>query len=129
MLLVKHKREICLYRISTGDKIGIHYHYPKKRKSWEPRGHASTAEYSRKETSIASTTALNTTRLFPCIDHSQVAASVKTYLKTLNREFLYQSMYSLDIAISDNSLFQSMFHGISQEHFKTYEDTKSWVDL
>jgi len=45
------KRKGFLHRIVTGDEKWIHYDNPKKRKSWGPPGHASTAtaEYSWKK--------------------------------------------------------------------------------
>jgi len=57
-----------------------------------------------------------------------VAAPVKTYLETLNWEVLPHPPYSPDIAPSDYYLFRSMTHGLSEQHFTSYEDTKNWVD-
>ena len=57
-----------------------------------------------------------------------VAAPVKTYLETLNWEVLSHPPYSPDIAPSDYYLFRSMAHGLSEQHFTSYEDTKNWVD-
>lgn len=59
----------------------------------------------------------------------RVAAPVKTYLETLNWEVLPHPLYSPDIAPSDYYLFRSMAHGLSEQHFTSYEDTKNWVDL
>jgi len=55
---------------------------------------------------------------------SHVAAPVKTYLETLKWEILPQPPYSPDIASSDYHLFRSMTHGLSEQHFTSYEDTK-----
>ena len=57
-----------------------------------------------------------------------VAAPVKTYLETLNWKVLFHSPYSLDIASSDYYLFPSMAHGLFDQNFTSYEDTKNWVD-
>lgn len=58
-----------------------------------------------------------------------VAAPVKTYLETLNWEVLPHPPYSPDLAPSDYHLFRSMAHGLSEQRFTSYEDTKNWVDL
>ena len=56
-----------------------------------------------------------------------VAAPVKTYLETLKWEVL-SPPYSPDIAPSDYHLFRSMTHGLSEQHFTPYEDTKNCID-
>jgi len=53
---------------------------------------------------------------------------VKTYLETLNWEVLPHPPYLPDIAPSDYHLFRSMAHGLSEQRFTLYEDTKNWVD-
>ena len=57
-----------------------------------------------------------------------VAQVVKTYLETLNWEILPHPPYSPDIAPSDYHLFRSMTHGLAEQRFHSYEDTKEWVD-
>ncbi|EGI64132.1 Mariner Mos1 transposase [Acromyrmex echinatior] len=57
-----------------------------------------------------------------------VAAPVKTYMETLNWEILPHPPYSPDIAPSDYHLFRSMAHGLSEQHFTSYEDIKNWID-
>ena len=60
-----------------------------------------------------------------------VVASVKTYLETLKWEVLPHPPYFPDIAPSDYHLFWSMMHGLSEQHFTSYEDTKKlyrWLD-
>ncbi|EGI68870.1 Mariner Mos1 transposase [Acromyrmex echinatior] len=57
-----------------------------------------------------------------------VAAPVKTYMEIHNWEVLPHPPYSLDIAPSDYHLFRSMTHGLSEQHFTSYEDTKNWID-
>lgn len=57
-----------------------------------------------------------------------VAKPVKTYLKTLKWEVLPHPPYSPDIAPSDYHLFRSMAHGLAEQRFHSYEDTKKWVD-
>ena len=57
-----------------------------------------------------------------------VAAPVKTNMETLNWEVLLHPPYSLDIALSDYYLFRSMAHGLSEQHFTSYEDIKNWID-
>ncbi|EGI60239.1 Mariner Mos1 transposase, partial [Acromyrmex echinatior] len=59
---------------------------------------------------------------------SHVAAPVKNYMETLNWEVLLHPPYSLDIALSDYYLFRSMAHGLSEQHFTSYEDIKNWID-
>ena len=56
---------------------------------------------------------------------SHVAAPVKTYLETLKWEILPHPPYSPDIASSDYYLFRSMTHGLSEQHFTSYKDTKN----
>lgn len=57
-----------------------------------------------------------------------VAKPVKTYIETTKWEVLPHPPYSPDIAPSDYHLFRSMSHGLSEEHFTSYEDCKKWVD-
>ena len=60
-----------------------------------------------------------------------VAAPVKTYLeilKCLKWEVLPHPPYSPDIGPSDFHLFRSMTHGLSEQQFTSYENTKNWVD-
>ncbi|EGI59573.1 Mariner Mos1 transposase, partial [Acromyrmex echinatior] len=57
-----------------------------------------------------------------------VAAPVKTYMETLNWEVLPYLPYSPDIVPSDYHLFRSMAHGLSEQHFTSYEDIKNWID-
>jgi len=52
-----------------------------------------------------------------------VAAPVKTYL-----EILSHPPYSPDITPSDYHLFWSMTHGLSEQHFTSYEDIKNCID-
>ncbi|KYM83920.1 hypothetical protein ALC53_05682 [Atta colombica] len=59
-------------------------------------------------------------------DH--MLAPVKTYLETLKWEVLPHPPYSSDIAPSDYHLFRSMTHGLSEQHFTSYEDTKNCID-
>jgi len=56
-----------------------------------------------------------------------VAAPVKTYLETFKWEILLHPPYSPDIAPSDYHLFRSMTHGLSEQHFTSYEDTKNCI--
>jgi len=57
-----------------------------------------------------------------------VAAPVKTYLETLKWEVLSHPPYSPDIASSDHHLFRSMTHGLSEQHFTSYEDIKNCIN-
>ena len=57
-----------------------------------------------------------------------VAKPVKTYLKTIKWEVLPHPPYSPDIAPSDFHLFRSMAHGLAEQRFRSYEDTKMWID-
>ena len=54
-----------------------------------------------------------------------VVAPVKTYLETLKWEILTHQPYSPDIAPSDFHLFRSMTHGLSEQKFTSYENTKN----
>ncbi|CAK9820082.1 Mariner Mos1 transposase [Anthophora quadrimaculata] len=49
-------------------------------------------------------------------------------METLKWEVLPNPPYSPDIAPSDYYLFRSMTHGLAEQHFTSYEDTKKWVD-
>jgi len=59
---------------------------------------------------------------------SHVAAPVKTYLETLKWEVLSHPPYSPDIDPSDYHFFLSMTHGLSEQHFTSYEDIKNCID-
>ncbi|GFV35575.1 mariner Mos1 transposase [Trichonephila clavipes] len=57
-----------------------------------------------------------------------VAKVVTTYLETLKWEVLPHPPYSLDLAPSDYRLFRSMTHGLADQHFRSYEEVKNWID-
>lgn len=57
-----------------------------------------------------------------------VAQVVKTYLETLKWDVLPHPPYSPDIAPSDYYLFRSMTHGLAEQHFRSYQEAKNWVD-
>ena len=57
-----------------------------------------------------------------------VAKPVKTYLETLKWEVLPHPPYSPDIAPSDYYLFQSMAHGLADQHFRSYEYIEKWLN-
>lgn len=57
-----------------------------------------------------------------------VANVVKNYLENLKWEVLPHPPYSPDIAPSDYHLFRSMTHGLAEQRFSSYDDTKKWVD-
>lgn len=57
-----------------------------------------------------------------------VARTVKETLEALNWDVLPHPPYSPDIAPSDYYLFRSMTHGLAEQRFTSYEDTKKWVD-
>ena len=57
-----------------------------------------------------------------------VAAPVRTYLETFKWEVLPHPPYSPDIAPSDYHLFRSMMHGLSEQHFTSYEDIKNCIN-
>ncbi|EGI62114.1 Mariner Mos1 transposase [Acromyrmex echinatior] len=54
-----------------------------------------------------------------------VAKVVKTYLETLKWEVLHPP-YSPDVAPFD--LFRSMAHDLADQHFRSYEEVKNWID-
>jgi len=56
-------------------------------------------------------------------------AAVKTYLETLKWEVPPHLPYSPDIAPSDYHLFRSMTHGLSEQRFTSYKDTKNAITL
>ncbi|KAG5324078.1 MOS1T transposase, partial [Pseudoatta argentina] len=56
---------------------------------------------------------------------SLVAKPVK---ETLNWDILLHPPYSPDIAPYDYHLFQLIIHGLSEQRFHSYEDTKKWID-
>ena len=82
------------------------------------------AEHSRKN---APTTTPGKIILLHDNARPHVAAPVKTYLETFKWEVLSHP-YSPDIAPSDYHLFRSMTHGLSEQHFTSYEDTKNYID-
>ena len=53
-----------------------------------------------------------------------VAKVIKTYLETLKWEVLPHLPYSPDVAPSDYHLFRSMAHGLTDQHFRSYEEVK-----
>ena len=57
-----------------------------------------------------------------------VAKVVKTYLETLKWEVLPHPPYSPDVVPSDYHLFRSMAHGLADQHFRSYEEVKNWID-
>ncbi|GFT08649.1 mariner Mos1 transposase [Trichonephila clavipes] len=57
-----------------------------------------------------------------------VAKVVKTYLETLKWEVLPHLLYSPDLAPSDYDLFRSMAHGLADQHFRSYENVKNWIN-
>ena len=57
-----------------------------------------------------------------------VVKPIKTYLETLKWEVLPHPPYSPDIAPSDYHLFRSMTHGLADQHFRSYEEVKNWID-
>jgi len=59
---------------------------------------------------------------------SHVAKSVKTYLETLKWEVLPHPLNSPDIAPSDYHSFRSMTHGLANQHLRSYEEIKNWID-
>ena len=59
---------------------------------------------------------------------SHVAKVIKTYLETLKWEVLSHPPYSPDVAPSDYHLFRSMVHGLADQHFRSYEEVKNWID-
>ena len=50
---------------------------------------------------------------------------VKTYLETLKWEVL---PHPPDVAPSDYHLFRSMAHGLADQHFRSYEEVKNWIN-
>ncbi|KAG5314516.1 MOS1T transposase, partial [Pseudoatta argentina] len=59
---------------------------------------------------------------------SHVANIVNTYLETLKWEVLPHPPYSPDVAPSDYHLFRSMAHDLADQHFRSYEEVKNWID-
>ena len=150
----------------------IHYDNPKKRKSWEPPGHASTSIakpniFMEKNSccvfsgiSLVSCIMSCSNRTRPLLglstEHnswdwalkekrahyysrhdkiillhnarSHVATPVKIYLETLKWKVLPYPPYSPNIAPSDYHLFRLMTHGLSEQHFTSYEDIKNCID-
>ena len=57
-----------------------------------------------------------------------VAKPVKTYLENIKWDVLPHAPYSPDLAPSDYKLFQSMQHGLSEQHFNSYEEVENWIN-
>ncbi|GFT00900.1 mariner Mos1 transposase [Trichonephila clavipes] len=57
-----------------------------------------------------------------------VAKVIKTYLETLKWEVLPHPLYSPDLAPSDYHSFRSMAHGLTDQHFRSYEEVINWID-
>ncbi|GFW32652.1 mariner Mos1 transposase [Trichonephila clavipes] len=62
------------------------------------------------------------------IARPHVAKVVKTYFETLKWEVLPHPLYSPDLAPLDYHLFRSMAHGLADQHFRSYEEVKNWID-
>ena len=58
-----------------------------------------------------------------------VAKVVKETLEALQWDVLPHPPYSPDLAPSDYHLFRSMTHGLTQQHFTSYEEVKNWVNF
>lgn len=56
-----------------------------------------------------------------------IANVVKNYLNTIGWDVLPHAPYSPDLAPSDYHLFRSMQHGLSEQHFTSYEEVKNWL--
>jgi len=41
---------------------------------------------------------------------------------------MQRTAYSPDVALSDYHLFRSMAHGLADQHFRSYEEVKNWID-
>ena len=57
-----------------------------------------------------------------------VAKVVNTYLETLKWEVLPHPPYSPYVAPLDSYLFRSMAHDLADQHFRSYEEVKSWIN-
>ncbi|GFW65690.1 mariner Mos1 transposase [Trichonephila clavipes] len=57
-----------------------------------------------------------------------VAKMVKPYLETLKGEVLHHPQYSPDLSPSDYHMFRSMTHGLADQHFRSYEEVKNWIN-
>lgn len=57
-----------------------------------------------------------------------IAKAVKDTLSDLQWEVLPHPAYSPDCAPSDYHLFRSMQHSLADQHFKSYESVKKWID-
>ena len=49
-------------------------------------------------------------------------------MEMLKWEVLPHPPYSPDVAPSDYHLFRSMAHGLADQHFRSYEEVKNWID-
>ncbi|UYV80921.1 SETMAR [Cordylochernes scorpioides] len=58
-----------------------------------------------------------------------VAKVVKETLEALQWDVLPHPLYSPDIAPSDYHMFHSMTHGLAEQHFTSYEESKNWVNV
>ncbi|UYV67844.1 hypothetical protein LAZ67_5002206 [Cordylochernes scorpioides] len=58
-----------------------------------------------------------------------VAKVVKETLEALQWDVLPHPLYSPDIAPSDFHMFRSMTHGLAEQHFTSYEESKNWVNV
>lgn len=56
------------------------------------------------------------------------AKVVKETISALGWELLPHPPYSPDLAPSDYHLFSSMGHALAEQHFKTFEDVRKWLD-
>ena len=57
-----------------------------------------------------------------------VAQVVKTYLETLKWEVLPHPPYTPDTAPSDYHLFRFMAHGLADQHSRSFEEAKNYIE-
>ncbi|GBP13948.1 Guanine nucleotide exchange factor subunit Rich [Eumeta japonica] len=112
-LLARQRRKGFLHHIVTGDEKCVLYDNPKCRKSWGYPGYAST---STAKPNIHGSKQYNA--------QPHVTKVVKTYLKMLKWEVLSHPPYSPDVAPLDYHLFQSMAHGLADQHWQFYKEFK-----
>ena len=57
-----------------------------------------------------------------------IAKWVKTYFETVKWQVLTHPPYWPDITLSNYQLYRSMAHGLTEQHFHSYEDAKKRVN-
>ena len=113
----------CYYVHVKAPSCGFSFQY-----AWFCRSVKNMVFWSIKYVELRTNWSWETSILQHVNGRPNVAKPVKTHLETLKWEVLPNPTCSPDIAPSNYHLFRSMTHGLPEQCFNSYEDTKKWID-